>query len=244
MEKFKLIEQFKKYVDNFDINDIGISRKYYHSLRVMDIAEEIAINENFDKKDIKLSIIVGLLHDYARFPQWKLYKTYNDFESLDHGNYGVDLLFSNNEIQKFNIDKEYYDEIYDAIKYHNKITFPDNISVHNKLLCKLIRDADKLDIFYLFGVDKEVFLEDNYPISEKVKNDFYNHIQINIKDVSSKNDKIILDLGMIYDINFDYSFKYIKENKLIEKMYDNLTNKKMFKEYFDYIIKYIDERVK
>ena len=48
---------------------------------------------------------------------------------------------------------------------------------------------------------------------------------------------------MVFDLNYDYSFKYLKENKLIEKMYENIKNKELFKEYFDYVNKYIDERI-
>ena len=35
-------EEFKKYVSKFDLNDDSVSRKYYHSLRVMDKARKIA----------------------------------------------------------------------------------------------------------------------------------------------------------------------------------------------------------
>ena len=244
MNKEELKEIFKDYVfNNFDMNDNRISLKYYHSLRVMDIANDISVNENFSKNDIELSNIIGLLHDYARFPQWEKYKTYSDINSIDHGDLGVELLFNNNEIEKFNIKKDYYDEIYDAIKYHNKLDVIDNISVHNKLLCKLIRDADKLDIFYLFGIDISLFNEDNKDISDKVKKAFYNGNQIDRRSVKSKNDNIILNLAMIFDLNFDYSYKFIKENKLIEKLWERIIDKEKFKEYFEYIFKYVNERI-
>ena len=40
--KEKWVEIFTKYVNNFDINDDAIKRKYEHSLRVMEISEFIA----------------------------------------------------------------------------------------------------------------------------------------------------------------------------------------------------------
>ena len=244
MNKEELKEKFKEYVfENFDMNENRISLKYYHSLRVMDIANNIAINENFNESDIELSNIVGLLHDYARFPQWKKYNTYSDINSIDHGDLGVELLFDNKKIESFNIKKEYYDEVYDAIKYHNKLVTKENISVHNKLLCKLIRDADKLDIFYLYGTDKTLFIQDDKEISEEIKKDFYQKKQIDRNLVKSKNDNIILNLGMIFDLNFDYSYKYIKENKLIDKLWERIVDKDKFKEYFEYVKKYVDERI-
>ena len=244
MNKEELKQVFTDYVfNNYDMTDSRISLKYYHSLRVMDIAEEIAIKSDFSKSDIELSIIIGLLHDYARFPQWKKYKTYDDLKSIDHGDLAVELLFDKKRIEDFKIKKEDYDEIYDAIKYHNKMDIIDNISVHNKLLCKLIRDADKLDIFYIYGTDMSLFKEDNKNISKEIIEEFYNQKQIDRKKVISKNDNILLDLGLVFDLNFDYSYKYIRENNLIEKLWDRIENKKLFKEYFEYINKYIDERI-
>lgn len=235
---------FKNYVENYDMNEVAIIRKYYHSYRVMDFCIFIAKNNNFSEKDTEISILVGLLHDYARFEQWTKYKTYSDLKSIDHGDLAVEKLFDNNEIKNYCLNEEYYDEIYDAIKYHNKIDFSDDISVHNKLICKVIRDADKLDIFYLLGAEKDLMKQDDAIISEKIKDDFYNHKQISRKDVKSENDNILLSLSMIYDLNFKCSFEYIKEHHLIDKMFDNIEDKDKFKEYFEYIKKYIEERTR
>ena len=243
MYKEDLKRKFAEYIySNYDMKDIGISRKYYHSLRVMDIANLLAVNEKFNENDIELSNIVGLLHDYGRFPQWKNYKTYNDLISIDHGDLAIKLLFENNEIERFNIKHEYYDEIYDAIKYHNKLDITDDLSKHNKLLCKLIRDADKLDILYLYGTDMTLFKEDDKNISVEVKKSFYKNKQIDKKIIKSKNDKILLDLALVFDLNFNYSYKYIKDNKLIENLFKRLNNEELFKEYFEYIYEYVDEK--
>ena len=239
-----LKETFKNYVSNYDMNEIAISRKYYHSLRVMDFCEFIAKENNFNDKDMEISLLVGLLHDYARFEQWTKYKTYSDLKSIDHGDLAVEKLFDNNEIIDYCKNQEYYDEIYDAIKYHNKMNFSDDISVHNKLLCKVIRDADKLDIFYLLGAEKDLMKQDNGIISDKIKEDFYNHKQVSRKDVKCENDNIVLDLSMVYDLNFKCSLEYLKENSLIDKMFDNIEDKEMFKEYFEYTKNYIEERTK
>lgn len=241
--KEKWIQTFTEYVNNFDMNEVAISRKYYHSLRVMDIALLIARNENFSEKDIELSILIGLLHDYARFPQWRDNLTYIDNDSYDHGDLAVELLFDKNEIENFYQEKKDYDEIYDAIKYHNKLSIKDNLSIHNNKLCKLVRDADKLDIFYILSSTKDWFKEDDKEINENIKRSFYKEEQASYVDVLSHNDKIVLDFALVFDINYKTSFKYIKENKLIEKMYENLENKELFKEYYDYVLNYVNERI-
>ena len=83
----------------------------------MELSKLIAQSSNFSDIDIEMAIIIGLLHDYARFEQWTRYKTYSDIKSVDHGDLAIQMLFDNNEIENYYLNKENYDEIYDAIKY-------------------------------------------------------------------------------------------------------------------------------
>ena len=238
----KIKKNFKIHAEKYDMNDIAIIRKFYHSYRVMDFCMLLAKYNNFNDDDTNIAMLVGLLHDYSRFEQWTNYKTYSDIKSIDHGNLATERLFKDREILNYCKNIEYYDEIYDAIKYHNKYSYPEYLSEHNKLLCKIIRDADKLDIFYLLGINKELIPEDDGAISDKVKETFYSNKAISRLDCKNKNDDILLDIAMIFDLQFDYSLKYIKEMKLIDKIYENIENKAMFKPYFDYINKYIEKR--
>ena len=241
IEKLKL--KFKEHVYKYDINDNAIIRKFYHSYRVMDLCMLLAKYNNFSYENTEIAMLVGLLHDYARFEQWTKYKTYSDLKSVDHGSLAVERLFDNKEILDYCDQTDYYDEIYDAIKYHNKISIPDALSLHNKLLCKIVRDADKLDIFYLFGINSDLQKEDNSDIDEDVKNHFYNNESINREIIKSKNDEIILNLAMVFDLNFKYSLEYLKKYNLLDKMFQNIKDKNKFKPYFDYVKKYIDERI-
>lgn len=147
-------ETFKKYVDEFDCEIKGIKLKYSHSLRVMEISKNIAKSIGMNDSDKETAILVGLLHDYGRFPQLVNFHTYKDSLSIDHADLAVELLFEKGQIKNFTEDISKYDEIYDAIKYHNKYSVPDTVSKHNREMCKLIRDADKLDILYLASIDR------------------------------------------------------------------------------------------
>ena len=243
MDVNKIKEEFKKHFRKYDLNEPAIIRKYYHSIRVMDISRIIAKYAGFNDNDAEIAAIVGLLHDYARFEQWTKYQTYSDLKSIDHGDLAVSMLFDNNEIEKYTKIRDNYDEIYDAIKYHNKIAIPKGLTEHNNLLCKIIRDADKLDIFYLFSINKMLLPEDGQTISEQVKKDFFDGKLINRTDVSSKNDDVVLGLSMIFDLNFDYSFEYLIERNLLWRIYDNINDKERFQDYFEFVDDYIHERV-
>lgn len=239
MDKRK--EEFKKHYENYDIEETAIKRKYYHSLRVMDLSILIAKYLGLNNKDITLASFIGLLHDYARFEQWTKYKTYSDKDSIDHGDLAVKRLFEDNEIINYDLDVNDYEIVYNAIKYHNKIAIPYSLDNRIKLFCKIIRDADKLDIFYLRT--NKSFVKEGGDISLKIENDFFNEQSINKMDVMSYNDEIISVLAMIYDLNFDYSYEYLDKSQLIWKMYSVLEDKKRFEKYFDYIDKYIKRRM-
>lgn len=244
MDVDRLKKIFREYVEKYDINDEGIIRKLEHSYRVMDICISFAKYYKFDEETTEIATLIGLLHDYARFEQWTKFHTYNDLNSFDHGDVAVDKLFGDREIVNY-CDKElYYDKIYNTIKYHNKYGYPDTLDEKNKLFCKIIRDADKLDIFYLLGTEKILLKEDDGEISDKVKKDFFANKLISRVDVKNGSDVVILDLAMVFDLNFDYSYKYLYDMKLIDKIFDNIKDKSKFEMYFNYINDYIGSKIK
>lgn len=239
VNKDNLKNKFTNYVETFDLNDENIKRKYFHSLRVMNLAENIAISENLNENDIEISLVAGLLHDYARFTQWTNYHTYNDLNSVDHGDLGVQLLFNKNEILNLYTNVKNYDEIYDAIKNHNKYSVLENLSTHNKEIAYIVRDADKLDIFDIFVQDILKLKESNDEISEEVKKNFYKNKSINYQNIKNDNDDIILKLAMLFDLHYKYSIKYVIENNLLDKLFSKIKDKQKFKEYFKYMNNYL-----
>ena len=232
-----MLEQFNNYVNSFDKCD-AITYKYNHSIRVMNLSKILIEDEIIDKHLVE---IIGLLHDYARFIQWDKYKTFNDLETFDHGDEAVKILFEQKEIEKYNIDKKYYKIIKDAIKNHNKYEIT-NVDKKSLIFCKIIRDADKLDIISNFT--NAIFKDnDDDFIHEEVKKQFLNHKQVKkIKDSTVK-DRLIIMLALIYDLNFQKSFKYLKENKIIDKIKKQV-DKETFNIYFKEIENYIEDKIK
>ena len=76
-------EIFSEYVSNFDMEDYHIKYKYNHSIRVAKICEALAYALNYNKEDIHIAKMIGLLHDIGRFEQLKSTGSYsdNDFDS-------------------------------------------------------------------------------------------------------------------------------------------------------------------
>lgn len=105
---------------------------------------------------------IGMLHDIGRFEQVTRYGTYIDAQSIDHAQFGADLLFQEDLIKKFDEDVSRYDLIELAIRCHNRYRLPENLTERELLFCQIIRDADKVDIF---RVNYETGLEAIYNVS-------------------------------------------------------------------------------
>ena len=68
------------------------------------------------KEDQDLAELIGLLHDIGRFEQVRLYHTFSDKISIDHGQKGVEVLFADKWIRKFSQDETYDTIIYLKLK--------------------------------------------------------------------------------------------------------------------------------
>ena len=99
LEKAK--KEFLKFTENYDLRNKDILRKQKHSLRVMEISKQISNELKLNEEEIQISALIGLLHDIARFEQWKIYKVYSDQFSFDHGDKGAEILEENNFIRNF-----------------------------------------------------------------------------------------------------------------------------------------------
>lgn len=235
-----MIENFDKYVHNFDMKDENIKVKYNHSYRVMKLSEKYARKLNFSNEDIEIAKIIGLLHDYGRFIQIKQYHTMKD-SIIDHADLGIKLLFENNEIEKFNIPQKYYDIIKFAIKNHNKFHI-DKIEDKRKLMhAKLIRDTDKLDILFLFAYLNDFRLtETDELITNEVLECVKKHKLVDTNLCKKPNDYIITKFSFAFDINYDKCLKEFKEN--LTKFYERLQYKHIYEQVYMEVMKYIDER--
>lgn len=232
-----IINSFNEYVTNsFDFGCKQILMKYKHSIRVMDLCLYIADCIGYD--DLDMIAVVGLLHDYGRFYQWKTYNTFHDQDSIDHADYGVKLLFDDGDIKNFVDDRDKYDSIFNAIKYHNKYAIPDDLDSNSVILTKVVRDADKIDILHLASVRDDVVSSNGF-ISASVRDEFYSHKLVSRANMKCPADYVICTLSFIFDINYSCSLDYLSKENILEKYYDSLDNKELFTEYFDYVKEFI-----
>lgn len=141
---------FQAYTSQYNLDDVMIRHKVEHTLRVAGNCERIAKSIRLDEELVTFAWFLGLLHDIGRFEQVRRYGTFIDSVSVDHAEFGADLLFQEGLINDFpaeNLSKEWLTILETAIRLHNKLTLPEELDARTRRFCDLIRDADKIDIF-------------------------------------------------------------------------------------------------
>ena len=158
MNEQKIREEFLKYTSNYE-ESIRVNLKKNHILRVADNAKKIAISLNLTKEEIELSYLIGICHDIGRFEQVRLYDTFSDKDTnMDHAAYSNKVLFADGLIRKFTDIDKYDSIIKKAVYNHNKLKLEQDLDKKEELYCKIIRDADKLDVLYLLNIKRLVCL--------------------------------------------------------------------------------------
>ena len=64
MKSSRVMKIFEQYVRKYDMNNVNIKAKYFHSLKVMEIAKELANGLGiFDEEEISVIELIGLFHE-------------------------------------------------------------------------------------------------------------------------------------------------------------------------------------
>ena len=165
---------FKEYAKKYNPEDEKIKIKIAHIQRVARNSKRIAQNLKLSQEDIELAELIGLLHDIGRFEQVRLYHTFVDKDSINHGEYGAKILFEDGLIRKF-INDDRFDKIIKlAIINHNRADIECGLTEREILHAKIIRDAVKTDIFsVLVSGDKKAIWEKADLSYDKISDEIY-----------------------------------------------------------------------
>lgn len=226
------VDFFDQFVDRYrngDSHDQAlIQLKYDHTGRVVKNASIIAAKVFEDDPEIQLcAVLAALFHDIARFPQYQLYKTFNDRLSVDHGRLGVTTLKAENVLE--GLPKDIRKFILACVSLHNKKSLPRAIPRVLKRVCDVVRDSDKLDIFtvmldhFTSGVhDKTITLElTEHPINYTVS--FYEKVLNNqdcaYTEMQWTNDFKLMLAHWVYQLNFPISYELFDHQNSFQRLF-------------------------
>ena len=253
----KLRIWFDDYVAGFYGDDetvnANIKLKDDHSRRtckeMLYLADELGLDEN----QKLISETIALLHDIGRFEQFVKYRMYSDAKSVDHCLLGLEVLEKNQALDGIDLQEKLLIE--KAIEYHGCKELPPGLDGECLLFSKLIRDADKLDAYYVLLKYYEQYREnpqefklglelpDVSGYSADAISELLRGQCLDNRKVRKVNDLKLSLLSWVYDVNFTSTLKRIKQCGYLEKLIGFLPTDEDIERIGEKILKYVDFKI-
>ncbi len=253
IDRQKVKEQFAAYTRNYDPTDTKIALKIAHTYRVADNCEQIARSIALSDEDVEFAWLSGMLHDIGRFEQVKRYNTFIDSESVDHAEFGADLLFKGEGLITDYTDDRTKDDMMElVIRQHNKYRVCPEAADKALTFCNILRDADKVDIL---RVNVETPMEEIYNVSEeelmtsgvsdKVMAEVKKHIAVLRDIMETPAEHLIGHIALTFELVYPKSREMALEQGYLNRMFEfpsrNESTIKALKEAREEIRKFIWE---
>lgn len=206
--------------------DSMITIKLEHSKHVAAIARELAEEMLWPEDDTDAAEIIGLLHDVGRFAQVAEFGTFRDAHSFDHGMRGYDTLIEKGVLDA--MPALLRTGILHGVRCHNLRELPEDVANGpGGHLAKLIRDADKLDIFRVVQeamrsnslrarLTTALKIDFDGPVSEGALDDVLHKGTVRNEHIASGADFQLMQISWVFDINYHPTFVRIDSSGIIE----------------------------
>ena len=182
---------------------------------------------DWPENEVCLAGLIARFHDLARFEQFSQYQTFKDKDSRDHGDWGAELFEELDPLPELTGEDRRI--LLSAIRYHNKKSIPQGLTDRELRHCRLIRDADKIDIYRVVTQSDVSFVGAGKPEKTSPSPHLPLLVENLLKGIQSDNtylrtrdELILLQLGWIYDLNYTESLRIIESrgyfNQLIEEL--------------------------
>ncbi len=228
IDRQRVKEQFVSYTRNYDPSDSKIALKIAHTYRVADNCEQIARSINLTDEEAEFAWLSGMLHDIGRFEQVKRYNTFIDSKSVDHAEFGADLLFGEGGLMAAYTDDRSRDkELEIVIRQHNKYRIDEKVTGKTLVFCDILRDADKVDILRvnvetpmeeIYNVTKEILLSSG--VSDRVMEQVREHHAINRDVMDSPAEHLIGHIALAFELVYPKSWELARQQGYLYKMFE------------------------
>ena len=248
----KMRQVFDNYTLSFRSEDDALYNRHIelkrdHTLRVCNEILKLGIALGMNSDQLAFAEIIAILHDIGRFEQFDRYGTFADAESENHAEIGIRVIESSNMIN--DLEPENQQILIRAILNHNIPRVPDNELPFIDFYSRLLRDADKLDIWRIvietniFHKIKAEILPPSYKVPSELFECFKQNRIITIDKVNSFYDSILFRIGWVFDLNFAYSIRVILNREIITHLLNKLPQSEALLQIQKLVQQYIQSNI-
>ena len=231
------------YIKSFYNEDEKIQKamllKEDHTRMVQKICRDLAVHLNLAESDCFLAEMMGLFHDIGRFQQFTIYKTFNDSLSENHALLGLKVLDKLPLLEKLSpADRAAFNF---AIANHNAKQIGKTEDPRQLLFAKLLRDADKLDIYRVLSP----FLQpsDGTGCSADFLQRFVAGDQCDYSQIRTLDDRKLVRLMWLYDINFSWTLQRVVERGYVTAVVSCLPESPLMSQGMGNLARYIKAKL-
>lgn len=205
----------------------ALALKLDHTRQVAANAREIAQQLEWPAHAIRLGEALGWLHDVGRFAQFAEFGHYHDATSFNHGWRGAEIVADSGLLASLPSVSQAC--LLDGIRHHNAKTLPAQIAASSLPYLKLIRDADKLDIFRVVieGLKRDGFqelaamwphIDLHGPINPRLLHEIRANQQADLIHVRSLADFLVLQASWMFTLNYAPSAQLAQERGVLDAL--------------------------
>jgi HD superfamily phosphodiesterase len=222
---------FSGYAKSFTTGEPELDRvfkmKETHTARVCLVLRRLGRRMNLPPRDLELGEIMALLHDVGRFRQYARYRTFRDQDSENHATLGVRVINRHGLLSELNpLEKRHVTR---AIAHHNSARVQPIEDAQSLFFLKLLRDADKLDIWrvmigHLCGragrrhIVNEFGFADGNGCTPQALAELRRRRVVPLDAIRTQGDVILFYISWVFDLNFDASYSEVRKGCYIERL--------------------------
>ncbi len=201
--------------------------KYEHSQRVAAVAKTLAEESRWPVREVILAELCGLYHDLGRYKQYREFKTFQDHKSINHAVCGCAVMEETGCLNL--LDGRERRIVYEATLLHNRKQLPQELEPEIERFAQLVRDADKLDIFYvIYDAITSNKLQDypeithdvdlTAPPSDLVIEAAWRRGGIQYSDARALSDFLLIQMQWAFELYLPVSCRMMHEQQIVPKI--------------------------
>jgi hypothetical protein len=230
----------------------NIRLKEEHSQRVLANINLLTESLALAVHDRLLAEAVALFHDLGRFQQYRQYKTFRDADSVNHAALGAKIVAEEELLAELTVAER--QTVIRAVAQHNVFMIPAGLTERDLLFLKLIRDADKLDIWRVFiefyalpDEERASAVSLGFPdvpvCSKEVLACLHRQEMVDLKLLKTLGDFKLLQLSWVHDLNFPASFRLMEERDYINRLAATLPATREVASALESVLAFVERRM-